>query len=456
MKKILILVIFLFFVWFIYNLNLINWDKFSNIKSNTGSVISKNNDLNNLELNINIIEDVLGYYIDEETENAKIMKEKHISTPKNVKSLYFSANAINNEKKLNNFFKIIKEKEINSIMIDIKEVDWYINFTLDDSYFWNIKPVSNNKIKNIDELIKKLHDENIYIIARIAVFKDKRLAEDRKDLALKWISNWKVWEDYKWYKYVDQYSKDVWNYNAELWIAAYDLGFDEINYDYIRFPTDWYISQIYYPFASEIINSDKKWWKVKVIDMFSNYITSKLKKYNSDIIISADVFWLVTDYTMFGIGQNLESFLLSFDYIWPMIYPSHYWEGYYGYKYPDNNPYWIISIALKNASEKINNLNIEIKNANIEFRDIKLNDNFTYSKRDLSDKKINIKQIRPFLQWFSCTWCRNYTLYDRNKFREAVKWVNSIWIDSWWVRSSGWYYREVRFNEKITEKNEKM
>lgn len=371
----------------------------------------------------------------------------HIKTPKNVKSLYFSANAINNKSKLNNFLNISKEKEINSIMIDLKEVDWYTSFNLDDSYFTDIKPVSNNKIKNINDLITKLHNKWIYIIARIAVFKDKRLAEVRPDLAVKWLKDWTTWTDFKWNKYTDPYSKKVWNYNAELWIAAYELWFDEINYDYVRFPTDWYISGTYYSFWNKILSKNKKWGKVKIIDEFSNYITTKLKKYNSNIVVSADVFWLVTDYTMLWIWQNLESFLLSFDYVWPMIYPSHYWEWHYWYKYPDNVPYNIINIALNNASSKIDNLNLNINDYKTWTWIFKYNDWFVFNKTILDKREISLKNIRPYLQWFSCTWCNNYTLYNRDKFRSAVKWVNDSWIDSWLVWSSGWNYRYNRFND---------
>jgi hypothetical protein len=452
MKKTITYILILFFLLYLWYFVTVN-DFYNDSEPEIWWITDITSQIKNVESEFNIIDKILNIYIEEEVEIIEKNIDSHIKTPDNIKSLYYSANAINNEDKLNNFFEIAKNKEINSIMIDLKEVDWYISIALDDKYFTKIKPVSNNKIKNICDLLNKLHENWIYTIARIAVFKDKRLAEFRPDLSIKWLSNWKTWEDFNWNKYTDQYSKEVWDYHVELWIAAYELWFDEINYDYVRFPTDWYISQAYYPFANEIISKDLKWGKVKVIDSFSNYLTTKLREYNSNIVISADVFWLVTDYTMFGIWQNLESFLLSFDFVWPMIYPSHYWEGYYWYKYPDNNPYNIINIALNNALEKINNLNIEIENSVIENRDIKYNELFKYSKVELGDREITINNIRPYLQWFSCTRCNNYTLYDREKFATAVKWVTDIWIDSWWVWSSWWNYHDERF-ETVNKKDE--
>ena len=412
------------------------------------------NEFKQVENEIDIIDNILYSALEKEYTIYVQQKNKHINPPEDVKALYFSAHSINNAKKFNNFLDIAKQKEINSILIDIKEVDWYTNFPLDESFFTTIYPVTNNRIKNIESIIEKLHENNIYVIARIAVFKDKRLAEARLDLAVKNINTWKAWEDYKWYKYTDQYSQEVWDYHANLWIAAYNLWFDEINYDYVRFPTDWYISQTSYSFAWDIIEKNPKWGKVMVIDEFAHYITSKVREYNSDIKLSADIFWLVTDNTMFNIGQNLESFLLSFDYVWPMVYPSHYWEGYYWFKYPDNNPYWVIKTALWNAKEKVISLNQEIKNAWIEYRDIRLNDNFIFSKQD-SIWEISVSQIRPFLQWFSCGRCRGSTPYNREKFRWQVDAAYELWIDSWWVRSSGSNYYTNRYNGKqITKKDE--
>ena len=426
---------------------------FTNSYDSTESFVSDEiitditSEITQIDNDIDVIDDLLNQYLDEEIKIKEKKEKLHIKTPENVKSLYFSAHSINNREKLDNFFNIAKNKEINSITIDIKEVDWYVSFELDDDSFWDIKSKSNYSIRNIEEIIKELHENNIYIIARIAVFKDKRLAEIRSDLAVKWNTDWTVWTDYKWYKYTDPYSQEVWDYHIDIASAVYNLWFDEINFDYVRFPTDWYISKSYYPFSNEIFSNDTKWWKIKVIDKFSNYITTKLRELHPDIILSADVFWLVTNTNMFQIGQNLESFLLSFDFVWPMVYPSHYWEGHFGFDYPDNNPYWIIKASLDWAIKKIDNLNLEINNAKIEFRDIKLNDFFTYDKREILENKINIKQIRPFLQGFSCTRCNNYTLYDREKFREEVNAVKDSWIDSWWVRSAGSYYRDDRYDK---------
>jgi len=166
----------------------------------------------------------------------KTTKEKtennHIKTPKTVKSLYYTSTAWWNEQKINQLLHFVKNTKINSVTIDIKEVDWYLAFDTPDHEFDTIKPISNKRIKNIKNLIKKLHQNNIYVIWRITVFKDKLLAEKRPDLAIKWTNKKDVWYDYKWNKYLDPYSKEVWDYIINISKVAYKLWFDEINYDY--------------------------------------------------------------------------------------------------------------------------------------------------------------------------------------------------------------------------------
>lgn len=381
-------------------------------------------------------------------EQEKLEKEKRRKLSEKVKSVYYTTYSATSKKKIDYLIELAKNKEINSVTIDIKNVNWYVAFDMSDYSFDKIKPVSNDLIKNPKDLVKKLHDNWIYVIARVVVFKDKSLSERRPDLAIKWTTDYKtVWSDYKWNKYLDPYSKEVWNYNANIASAAYKVWFDEINFDYVRFPTDWYISKTYYPFAREILNKDYKYWKIKVIDKFSYYITSKLRKENPGIILSADVFWLVTKNDLLQIGQNLESFLLNFDFVWPMIYPSHYWANFLWFKQPDNYPYEVFIDALKKSKEKIDKLNQEIKLSKIEERKIKINSYLTSDVDNTKLEEIKITKIRSWLQWFSCTRCVWATPYNRVKFRKQITALEEYGINSWWVWSSSSRYYYDRYNK---------
>jgi hypothetical protein len=274
------------------------------------------------------------------------------------------------------------------------------------------------------------------------------LTVKRPDLAIKRSTDKKtVWSDYSWNKYLDPYSKEVWDYTINISKVAYELWFDEINYDYVRFPSDWVISKTYFPFANKIEKQNPTRWKIIVLDKFSNYLTSKLKSEFPNIVLSADIFWLVTSSDLFRIWQNLESFLLYFDYVWPMVYPSHYWAGSFWIKYPDSDPYHIIKTALTYSDNRIDKLNIEIEKAKAEKRKINIKDAF-FAEKDINTlEKIEKTKIRPWLQWFTCTRCKWYTAYNRTKFRNQVSWVEAVWLDSWWVWSSSSTYHFSRYNK---------
>lgn len=366
----------------------------------------------------------------------------HIKTPETVKSIYYTSYSAWNDKKLKNLIYLAKNKEINSVTIDIKEVDWYTAFDFWDFYFDKIKPETNNRINDVKKLIEDLHKENIYVIWRIVVFKDNLLSSKRKDLAIKKLDKKTVWEDYSWNNYLDASSKEVWDYTVNLASASYQLWFDEINFDYVRFPSDWNISKTYYNFSNEILNQYPTYWKIVVLDKFSNYLTSKLREKHKDIKLSADVFWLVTNWDMLWIWQKLESYLLYFDYVCPMTYPSHYWVNYLWFSVPDNHPYEILLDAMKHASIKIDDLNIEIQNAKDEQRKIKLLSNYETDLQIETYSQIDKNKIRPRLQWFNCTWCKWYTTYNREKFRKQISALNDSWYYSWfvWNSSSNYYF----------------
>jgi len=369
-----------------------------------------------------------------------IPKIIHLKTPSKVKSIYYTSYSASREIKIKSLINLVKNTEINSVIIDIKTISWYVSFKMNENNFTSIKPISNNKNKIIKKLIKELHKNNIYVIARVVVFKDKSLSERRSDLAIKRKDNWKVWSDYKWKKYLDPNSQEVWDYNVSIASEAYNIGFDEINFDYVRFPSDWYISNTYYTFSNKIIKENPKYWRVMIIDKFSNYITTKLKEKYPKIVLSADVFWLVTKYDMLSIWQSLESFVLNFDYVWPMVYPSHYWKWYLGFNNPDNYPYEIIKDSLFSSNKKIDKLNNDIKKATASWAILKIKNIFIPKANIQNIWEISKNKIRPWLQWFSCTWCKNYIPYDRVKFRKQIKALEDSNLNSWFIWNSASNY----------------
>ena len=268
----------------------------------------------------------------------------HLTTPSQVKAIYMT-NWVAGDKKLrSSLVKIADDTEINSIVIDIKDYTGRIGFEVSDPLLKELGAYER-RIADIKEFIEELHKKNIYVIGRISVFQDKYLVGRRPDLAVRRKSDGGVWKDFKNISWLDPGSKEVWGYIAALAKESYGVGFDDLNFDYIRFPSDGNMSDIAFPVSA-------KRNKVEVLSEFFAYLDSQLA--DISIPISADVFGMVaTNYDDLNIGQVLEQIAPHFDYIAPMVYPSHYPPTFQGFKNPAAHPYEIVLYSMSKAVERL-------------------------------------------------------------------------------------------------------
>lgn len=365
----------------------------------------------------------------------------HIKKPEKVKAVYLSSYGASRTDKIDQLIYLVKNTEVNSVVIDVKEINGKVYFEIPTQNFDKIKPEFDVVLRNPKDLLEKLHSYGIYVIGRVVLFKDKNLVKKRPDLAVKKSDKKTVWQDYKKKTWVDTGSKEVWDYNLEISRQTYLMGFDEINLDYVRFPSDGPMSDIYFPFSQEKLDSDKKWGRAKIMDEFYNYFTSKLREEFPDIEISASIFGQVAlNYNDVSIGQILESAILYFDEVSPMSYPSHYHKNFGNFSDgPDNHPFEVIDLTLKFANRKIDNLNREIENAQKNNEKIKIRENFYANIQVDKVEKIDYKKIRLWLQAFNCVWCsKNYKVYNKEEIWEQVDAVYKNHGNSWmlWNASS--------------------
>lgn len=309
----------------------------------------------------------------------KDLRSPHFTYSKNVRGIYINGWVVGNERKIDNLIKEVEESNLNSIVVDLKDVTGRITFSRKQS---NISQLFGN---GLEELVNKAHKKGIYVIGRLAVFKDPTLAKQDSKYALKYISaidNETIINSTLW---TSPYSKEVWNHNIKIAEQAAKLGLDEIQFDYIRFPTLAVNSKL-------IIRLEEDKSKTDAIEGFLKFANDRLEKYN--VLISADVFGLTT--TVKGdlkIGQDITRLVNYVDYLSPMIYPSHYSSGFYGIDNPDSNPYDIIFESLEDARQK------------------------------LGDKSY---KLRPWLQDFSLR-----HIYTDKEVKEQIKAVNDNQISSW-------------------------
>lgn len=266
----------------------------------------------------------------------------HIKTPEPVKAVYMTSWVAGNEKLRNRVIDLIDGTEINSIVIDIKDYTGRISFKVDDEKLKEIGSVED-RIPDIVDLIDSLHEKNIYVIGRISSFQDSYFVKKFPQYAVK-KKNGEVWKDHKGISWLDAGAEPVWDYLVSIGNEAYTKGFDELNFDYIRFPSDGNMDDISYAFG----NGRNR---IQVMKDFYAFIDKSFRPNN--IPISADLFGMTTSNSDdLGIGQILGNALIHFDYVSPMIYPSHYPPNFNGWPNPAKKPYEVIKFALEKGINK--------------------------------------------------------------------------------------------------------
>lgn len=317
-----------------------------------------------------IKDDLNNNNIDYPTTTVKELKEENLFvSPEIVKAIYFTNWSASQESSINYLIDIASTTEINSVVIDIKDFSGYLGYdsSLDKAREYKSEQI---RVKDIKSLIKRLQKENIYTIARIVVFQDPVLAKARPDLAihskaklastaLKDFTTQTLWLDKSGLAWIDPSAREAWDYNISVAKEALELGFNEVNFDYIRFPTDGDLTNIIYPIWDEGIA------KPLIIREFWEYIRKELPEAN----LSVDLFGLATvEEEDFGVGQIIEDAFQYFDYICPMLYPSHYADGFEGYENPAEYPYEIVKYSTERALLRLEEFKKKEKELNPQLR----------------------------------------------------------------------------------------
>ena len=316
--------------------------------------------------------------------------------PKIIKAIYLTSWSAGNPLKIKYLIDLTKTTEINAVVIDIKDYSGYVAYDIQvpEVEKYQAKEI---RIPRINRLIKQLHDEGIYVIARITIFQDPRLEQARPNLAVKSKKTGGSWLDNKKLTWIDPAAEEAWHYNIAIARETADRGFDELNFDYIRFPSDGDLNDMDFSFWDEKIP------KSSVIGDFFKTLRQEL----TGIKISADLFGLATiNQDDLGIGQVIENAYQYFDYVSPMVYPSHYASGFLGYKNPALYPYEVVKYSMEAAFQRLKNYELEIKNS-------------TSTKFLNSKFYILNSQLRPWLQDFDMG-----ADYNAEMIRKQIKATN--------------------------------
>lgn len=289
---------------------------------------------------------------DSEKTNTVSQKLLHQKKPDYVRGIYLTASSAGNDTYRQKLINNLKKDYINSVVIDIKDYSGYILY---DTQLDEINKIKGKKIQmDARQMIDEFHEAGIYIIARQTVFQDPVLAEAQPDLAMHTKSG-NIWRDNKNLAWLDPSNKKVWEYNLAIAKEAVSLGFDEINFDYMRYPSDGPMSSLEY-------NLPDGQQKYDIMKSFYQYLSENLSDLTT---ISVDMFGLVMDNTKdnydLNIGQRLIDALDYFDDISPMMYASHYPKTYLGYANSAEHPGEVVAYGLKIAEATTTNQRAKIR-----------------------------------------------------------------------------------------------
>ena len=389
-----------------------------------------------------------------------------------VKGIYVTG-AMAGTSGMDDLIALVDRTELNTMVIDVKNDDGRVVYEMDTPMVSEIGS-SKKLVSDMPGLIQKCKEHDIYLIARIVAFKDPFLAENRTDLALHDESG-NLFRDSSGLAWVNPYKEEVWKYLLEIAEEAVAIGFDEIQFDYIRFATDSGMKNV--DFGPEAEEKSRE----AVITEFVEYASERL--HSQGIPVSADVYGIVIDSELDAslVGQNYYEMSKYLDYISPMVYPSHYGPGNLGLAVPDAQPYETIYRSMSASRrvlaglegpeeevEAVSGNDIPLKTEDVSGNDVPqdaaaesvgvvsqetaaVSGNGAVSagaRTELPDPKEmepaeEIRaQVRPWLQDFTATWVDGHITYGPEEIRAQIQAVYDAGYEEWILWNAANRYTE--------------
>lgn len=342
--------------------------------------------------------------------------QNNVSEP--IRGIYISG-PIAGTSLMEDFIRMADETELNAFVIDIKNDSGEVTFHMDTPTVQEIDS-DINYIPDLETLIRTCKEHNIYLIARIVAFKDPYLAQAKPELAIT-RTDGSIFYDNSGLAWVNPYEQGVWDYLMEIAAEAARLGFDEIQFDYVRFSTDRGMQDV--DFGPNAAQTDK----TKIITSFMEYAHNTLSPLS--VKVSADVFGTIIDnsYDQSIVGQDYFSLAANADVICPMVYPSHYGAGVYQIPVPDAAPYDTVYAAMIASRKAMNEYNSGF-----------------ISSLDTRGE-VATATVRPWLQAFTASWVSGYIPYTPEEVRAQIQAVYDAGYEEWILWNASVKYDQAYF-----------
>lgn len=289
----------------------------------------------------------------------------HQPIPEHVKSVYMTSCVAGTPSFRNQLVSLIEETEVNSVVIDVKDYSGTISFPPESEMWKAAWQNARCGTSDMKDFIKTLHEKGIFVIARITVFQDPFFSGIRPDLAVKRADGVSVWHDYKGLSFIDVGAREYWDRIIELSRDSYNIGFDELNFDYVRYPSDGPMSDISFTLSKNYPGDNNKqanleeffkYLNEKLDDekLFAKYRHENSGRASSTPWTSVDLFGMTTtNYDDLSIGQVQDRAAPYFDFVAPMVYPSHYPDSFLGLGNPNNYPYKVVHYAMQSGVNRM-------------------------------------------------------------------------------------------------------
>ncbi len=331
--------------------------------------------------------------------------------PREAKGIFITGAVAGTQNTMPELTNLVEDTSLNAMVIDIKNDSGEVTYSMGLPLAEEIG-AQTRYVSDMPGLIQQLKEKDIYLIARIVAFKDPILAEQKPEYAVK-NPDGSVFHDNNDLAWVNPYREEVWDYLIDLSKEAVALGFDEIQYDYIRFSTAQGIADA--DFGAEAKGKTRQ-------DAITGFLT---KAYETlapmGVFVSADVFGTIICNETDGqlIGQDYVEMAKHCDYICPMVYPSHYVNNAYGIPVPDAAPYDLIYASVADGEQRLD-------------------------EARAAEPQVHIARQRPWLQAFTATWVDGHIPYGGQQLADQIRGAKDAGVDEWLLWNAANNYDKVK------------
>lgn len=332
---------------------------------------------------------------------------KRAESSKDIHGIYVSAHVAGTKSMMDDIIAHIDETSINAVVIDVKTDEGTIAFDMDSELIDELQ-VEDILVKDMPGLLATLHEHGVYTIARCVAFRDPFIDGVKPEWMLK-NADGSVYEDAKGFNWIDPRVLQADEYLVEVAKGCRAAGFDEVQFDYVRFPTG----------IKEEDLGINGYGRRRAVYSFVKFAHADLK--SEGIPLSLDVFGTIINSVIDSniVGQEYAWLSMDCEYLSPMIYPSHYYEGAMGLDYPDLHPYETIDGAMKNSDAALKVVN-------------------PLGKRQQA-------AVRPWLQGFTASYLSKYKNYGAEEIKDQIRAVNDNGVYSWIIWNPSCKYQWEAF-----------